>query len=568
MGKQWHIRRPDIEKVKAIQRQLKCSFITATILCNRRIESHQAASDFISPSFHHLQPPFVMQDMDRAVERIEYAISKHENILVFGDYDVDGVTAAAALYTFLQRTGARVAFHIPHRIDEGYGLSPGHIHQIAIPNKIQLIITVDNGSSSHAAVKAAEAAGIDVIITDHHTTSGILPPAFAVVNPKRDDCRSNLEHLSGVGVVFCLLICLRKRLREKGFWRNKKEPNLKAWCDLVALGTIADMVPLVADNRILTRAGIDLINTYPRPGIKALIDALNIGKASINAEDIAFRLAPRLNAAGRMAHAQTAMALLLTPSLSTAREVCEKLNQLNALRKETENILIADIEAMLDDERLRQNTIVVCGENWHAGVLGIVASRITNRFCKPAIVFSEKNGIAKGSARSIPGLDVYAAIAACKEELIQFGGHSAAAGITLATDRLQPFKERFEASVSAMTQASHFVEKITIDCEIFFKDIDPDLLTELDALQPFGQENPAPLFMAKNIEILSAAPMGQNHRRLLLRQKGNTAKRIPAIQFNVDPDETQPELLNQMAFRLQWNHWNGSRKIQLVVEAT
>lgn len=568
MKKQWHLHRPDSETVKAIQRRLNCSFITATVLSNRRIQSPQSAADFLSPSLSGLQSPFAMQDMDRAVERIVYALMNRERILIIGDYDVDGVTATAVLFIFLNGVGASVIYHIPHRIDEGYGFCADHIHKIAVPRGIQLIVTADNGSSSHAAVRKANSAGIDVIITDHHAISDHLPPATAVINPKRFDCNSKLDYLAGVGVAFSLLICLRKRLREKAFWPAQKEPNLKQWCDLVALGTVADMVPLIADNRILTHAGLKLINSTPRPGIRAMLDAFGNGKPYIDAEDIAFRLAPRLNAAGRMVHADIAMQLLLTRNPTNARSLSAELNHLNTLRKETENLIFETIKADVPEIDPDQKTIVASGLDWHIGVLGIVASKITNHFFKPAIVFSEKDGLAKGSARSIPGLDIHSALLSCQADLIKFGGHSSAAGVVLKCDRLPSFRERFEETVRSMTQEIDFTKKIIIDCEIFFDDINPQLMDELERLQPFGQGNPAPLFMAKNIKVLSEFPIGQSHRRLVLSQQGNPRKRFNAIQFNIPPDDKLSEQLNQIAFRLQWNHWNGSKKIQLVLEET
>ncbi len=566
MKKQWHIHRPDIERVRLFQRHLNCSMTTATIICNRGIDSIEAAEKFISPSLYHLNSPFTIRDMDIAVDRILFAISRGQRILILGDYDVDGITATVALFTFLKTIRANAVFYIPHRIDEGYGMMPHHVRQLALPKQIQLIITADNGSSSHTAIQEAAAAGIDVIVTDHHTIPDCLPSATAVVNPKRKDCPSKLHNLAGVGVAFSLLVCLRKKLREMDYWSHQPEPNLKAWCDLVALGTIADMVPLVADNRILTQTGIEMMNLTPRPGIKALMQSLGMAKQAVNAEDIAFRLAPRLNAAGRMAHAHDAIALLLAHNYSKAAALSEKLNHLNTLRKETETTLVEAIETILEKAPQQTNSIVMCGKNWHLGVLGIVASRITHRYFKPTIVFSEQNGIAKGSARSIPGLNVYDLLSACREDLIQFGGHASAAGLKLEAKHLPRFKERFEAHVDQMSGGKPFVEKVIIDCELFFDDIDSDLVNELERLQPFGQENPSPLFMAKNIEILSTTIIGQHHRRMLLRQKGNSRIRLNAIQFNIDPNQKLPEQLNQIAFQLQWNHWNGTKKIQLVVE--
>jgi single-stranded-DNA-specific exonuclease len=569
MKKQWKILAPDPEAVQAIRRGVNCTRVTATVLANRNIASAKAAADFLSPSLYHLRPPFAMQDMQKAVERIYSALLGNQHILVFGDYDADGVTATAILFDFLRSAGARTSFWIPHRVEEGYGLQKRHILAPAVSSQVDLIITADCGSSSHEAVAAASKAGIDVIITDHHTISD-RPQALAVVNPKRGDCSAGLELLAGVGVAFCLIVCLRKHLREKQYWKNRPEPNLKHYCDLVAIGTIADMVPLVSDNRILAKVGIARLNAAPRPGLSALFESAAMGRQTIDADDIAYRLAPRLNAAGRMAHAKTAFQLLLAKDVPSARALAETLNRYNSQRQETENDILNCIEAQLatDANLLEKKTLTICGSEWHEGVLGIVASRLIQKYGKPAVVASEKNGLVKGSARSLAGVDLFAALSACKKDLLQFGGHALAAGLTAESANWKRFQENFEAAIQRLTQPEDFIHRVILDGEIFFEEISSLLIDELQSLAPFGPENPAPLFMAKNIEVLSSAIVGKRHRQMLLRQQGNPRQSFSAIQFNVDPGRPADAGFQQIAFRLQWNRWNGNKRAQLVIEET
>ena len=442
MEKKWQILKPDTEAVIKMSRHLPCHPITAAVLINRNLTSPRQASRFFTSSLDMIRPPFVLRDMDVAVERIYRAIVNNENILIFGDYDVDGITATAVILEFFKHIGAKVSHYIPHRIKEGYSLQPHHIRALALPNRIRLIITTDCGSGSHDAIVSARKSGIDVIVTDHHTLSEQIPPAAAVLNPKRLDCFSKMEALSGVGVAFALVIALRKYLREQNFWQRLAEPNLKNLCDLVALGTIGDMVPLVQENRIFSKAGLDCINSVKRHGIKALCEVAGISNRSTSAEDVAFKLVPRLNAAGRMAHAEEALQLLMTEDIATARHLAISLNNYNRQRQELERLILDGIVADLNHhpDRLEKRTLVSWNPKWHQGVLGIVASRLIETYYRPVVLVAIQGQLGKGSARSVPGLDLFKALHACRHCLEDFGGHSMAAGLSIKAENLIVFQ--------------------------------------------------------------------------------------------------------------------------------
>ena len=408
MKKEWQILQPDIHLVEKLCGMLNCHPAVASILINRNIFSTKDVSDFFNTSLSQLSPPFSIMDMDVAVDRVIEAITRKEKILIFGDYDVDGITATTILLEFLHSAGAEVSYYIPHRITEGFGLKKNHISDVAMPNGIHLIITVDCGSDGQDAVKAARDVGIDVIITDHHIISDTIPPAVAVVNPKRDDCPSGFQNLAGVGVAFYLLICLRKKLRDINFWEDRPEPNLKNYCDLVALGTLADVVPLTCENRILTTAGMNILRSTRRPGLNALIEVCEINKHAIDADDIVFYLAPRLNSAGRIDHASTAVELLRSKDIETARTIAHSLNRLNQDRRSIENNILAEVNDHLKDNPhlLRKNTLVLVRQDWHLGILGIVASRLIKKYFRPVVLITTADGIGKGSARSIPEVNL------------------------------------------------------------------------------------------------------------------------------------------------------------------
>lgn len=569
MKKQWRLIPSNPEAVHNLARELNCHLVTAAVLVNRSIASKQAALDFFSTALNRIRSPFSIKDMDRCVQRIVAAIRYHEKILIFGDYDADGITATVVLYEFLQAVGADVRYYIPHRMTEGYGLGPGHISTVAMPGGIKLIVTVDCGSGSHEAVKKAADEGIDVIVTDHHHISENIPPAVAVVNPRRVDCPSGFRHLAGVGIAFFLVICLRKKLREISYFQNFPEPNLKQYCDLVAIGTIADMTPMIEDNRILTRAGLDLISAGGRMGINALIGTAGMRKDFVDVDDVAYRLAPRLNAAGRIDHANTAVNLLLCRDPAEAMQIAENLNALNSKRQVIEKKIYGDILIHIKNNPslLDQKSLVLFGKTWHEGVLGIVASKLVRDFYRPVILLTLQDGLARGSGRSIPGFDLYQGLSNCSEDLERFGGHSMAAGLAIKPQDFHRFKENFEAAVQRMTQTGIFQQTVPVDCQIRLSAVSEKLLDELERLQPFGMENEEPLFMAENVAVAWSKTVGENHRRLLLNQPDDPDKKtIQAIHFNVDPSSAAVNKFEKIAFKLRWNRYNGNKTPQIIIE--
>jgi len=572
MKTHWRLLQPDLQSVQRLSRELNCTPITACILVNRNIVSVENASRFLNPSMQHLRPPFGLKDMDIATERIGKAIRSNEKILIFGDYDVDGVTATVVLFEFLQQAGANISYYIPHRLKEGYGLQAHHITNYAGPHQFDLIITADCGTASHDAVRQARAAGIDVIITDHHITSGKLPDAAAVINPQRPDCDAGFEHLAGVGVALALVIGLRKHLRESAFWTNRPEPNLKELCDLVALGTVADAVALTDENRIFTRIGLDVIRSgQNRPGMVELLRKCKIDPQLVNAEDLAFQIIPRLNAAGRMDHARLATALFTVTDSEQARRIAANLNDLNIRRKKTEKDILREIRTYLSDnpEELNDKSLVLAHAEWHLGVLGIVAARLVEQYYRPVVLISMKDGTGRGSARSVPGIDLYRALTTCCEHLETLGGHAMAAGLQVKEENLLRFKQKFEETLRAQTGEKDVVPEIVIDRSLHFDEITDALIDELETLRPFGAGNPDPLFLARNIRVSKSQIVGENHRRMLLRQPEAAADRaVSAIHFNVNTGRPLPESFDKVAFRLQWNRWKGRKMAQMVIEAT
>jgi single-stranded-DNA-specific exonuclease len=555
--------------IKTLSAHLHCHPITAAVLINRNLTSAEAASNFLTPSLHRVRSPFDLKDMDAAVNRIYRAITGNEKILIFGDYDVDGISATAVLLDFLRTIGADVTYYIPHRIEEGYSLQRQHIVDHVLPNRIRLVITTDCGSGSHEAIVAAGNSGIDVIVTDHHKVAEKIPPAAAVLNPKRPDCASGMESLAGVGVAFALIIALRKYLRDQNFWDDRPEPNLKNFCDLVALGTIGDIVPLVGENRIFSKAGLDIINSKARPGIKALCEVAGISHQPAYAEDVSFRLVPRLNAAGRMAHASLALQLLTTDNIATARQLAQSLDEFNNRRRELERSIL---EGILEDcqqqpDLLNNQTLVKWCPDWHQGVLGIVASRIVETYYRPVILIAVAGELGKGSARSIPGLDLYKALKSCRHCLEDFGGHSMAAGLTIKVENLIEFQRSFEKAVRRMLQPDDRTPRLSVDTQIHFDDISQELIDEIETLSPFGTENPEPVFMAQDIKVVSSKIVGEKHRRMMLAHNIQPpGKPVPAICFNAEGNLLKKTIFGRIAFRLRWNRWNDSKTIQLVIE--
>ncbi|MCJ7774466.1 MAG: single-stranded-DNA-specific exonuclease RecJ [Desulfobacterales bacterium] len=568
MKKRWHIRTPDIQIVETISNALKFSHITSSVLVNRGIISPEQALSFINVSLEDIRSPFEIKDIDIAVKRIYTAINHKEKLLVFGDYDADGITATTILFEFLTYAGANATYYIPHRKDEGYGFKTHHISEHAVPGKIKLVITVDCGSASYEAILEAKQAGIDVIVIDHHKISRNLPSAEAVINPKRHDCHSGFHELSGVGMTFCVLICLRKYMRDMGFWKNIVEPNLKTACDLVALGTVADIVPLTDENRIFVKAGLDMIRSGERPGLLALIDVCKINKTSIAEEDIAFKLAPRLNAAGRIDHAKVAVELLMEKDRDKAMGIAQSLNKMNAKRQQIELKILDNIDNYLNEtpKILEGKSLVLADENWDEGVLGIVASKLVEKYFRPVVLFAIRDNIGRGSARSIPGFDLYEGLQLCSSYLDTFGGHKMAAGLRIGAMNIDSFKKAFEDGVNKTTKAEDFIPFMHIDLDIDLDDISESLIDEIEQLKPFGSGNSEPVFTSRHINVLSSDIVGRNHRRMRLNQdSGKKNKIFNAIRFNIDPGFELIDHFEKVAFQLRWNRWNGNKSIQLII---
>jgi single-stranded-DNA-specific exonuclease len=567
MHLRWEILQPNMTLVQKISDHLGCHPITAKVLANRNITTPAQASDFFQPSLGILPSPMNLNGMEKATMRICAALERKERIMVFGDYDADGVTATTLLVDFLTHAGAKVYAHIPHRIEEGYGLQPKHINQLAAPQRIELIITVDCGSSSHEAVKAAKRFGIDVIITDHHNIDA-PPEALAVINPKLPGEPENLTSLAGVGVAYYLVIGLRMVLREYGWWKTCREPNLMASSDLVALGTIADMVPLTGVNRALVKTGLKQMNTSSRPGIEALRAVCKIHYGSIGSEDIAFRLAPRINAAGRIAHANVAYDLLSSPTLQAAQELAEVLDQLNHRRQNIEQQIFNQIVRRIESRQdlLQGKTLLLADEGWHPGVLGIVASKLTTLYHLPVVLIGVHDGIGKGSGRSVPELNLFSALVECSHLLEKFGGHRLAAGLTVQAANIRKLQSAFEEAVDKLVPDQDAAPRLEIDSEIRFSQIGPRLMDELESLEPYGTDNPPPVFLARNVHVTSAAMLGGRHRRMSLCQAADDSPAIDAIHFNLPQDAPRAGCYERLAFRMQWNRFRGEKHIQLVIE--
>ncbi len=568
MKNEWEIIETDKEKQKNVVEATGFGPTIAGLLVSRGITTEKSVQSFLNPSLKNLVSPFLLKDMGKAVERVTEAILKKQKILIFGDYDVDGVTATTILYNFLSYLKADVSFYIPHRVKEGYSFHATHVTKILIPNKIDLVITVDCGSDSHNAVTEAAKKNIDVIITDHHTIPVLPSEAVAVVNPKRKDCLSGIPQLAGVGVAFYLLMALRKHLRDIHFWKELEEPNLKAYCDLTALGTIGDIVPLTGVNRIITKTGIDVLNQSPGIGLKAMIKAGKINKSTIDSTDIAFKIAPRINAAGRLEHAGIVVDLLCETNTSSANAAAETLNDLNNQRQRIEKDILEEIETHITEcpDILKNKCIVLFKQGWHIGVLGIVASKLVNNHHRPVILIALDGSIGKGSGRSIPGTNLFEMLGDCSDLLEGFGGHAMAAGLSIKTENLQTFVEKFNLSVNEKLTEKDLKKIVKIDSNILFEEITPKLLDDLEKLKPFGAGNPEPVFIAEGITIVSSTIVGGSHRRLVLKsnQSGND-NRILAMHFNTSDLQPYPDYFNYLVFKLQWNHWNNSKSIQIII---
>jgi len=557
----------DTDGVSLLARELGCHPVTAGLIWNRGFTTVESARFFLNPDFSRLTDPFVMKDMQHAVERIYRAVVNREKILIFGDFDADGVTATALIHEFLSRVEAHITWYIPHRIKEGYGLLPEHI-QMAAGRAVDLIITVDCGISSADAVEAASAEDMDVIITDHHEPGPDLPSALAIVDPKQPDCPSGLSFLAGVGVAFFLVMGLRKYFREKGLWESYPEPQLLPFLDLFAMGTIGDMVPLVDENRVLCMAGIRQMRTTARPGIQALAKAARIDLNRLDSDDISFKMVPRINAAGRMSHARICVSLLTSQTLADAEKTAFLLDDLNGRRQTIEQEIIAQIERRIQDNPslLDNRLLMLWDDHWNPSVLGIAASKLARKYVCPVLLLSCNHQTAVGSGRSINHINIHDALTANAHLLEKFGGHAMASGLTLSPDRLPDLAKGLQNHLKTHYAPDDFAKTLTIDAVLDTNDICLDLARDLDRLRPFGTDNPEPLFLAKRLKVVSSTIIGRFHRKMLLQSADtSTGPAVEAFHFNVQDPLQPPVFYDQLAFRLKLSKFKTDTP-QMIVE--
>jgi single-stranded-DNA-specific exonuclease len=559
MKKHWSIKKENQKLREKLSKKLRISPITAQILINRGIEKEAEANLFINSTLFDLPSPYLMKGMNKAVERIKSAIFNKEKIVIYGDYDVDGVTSTALFYTFLKRLGAEVIFYNPDRIKEGYGVNIEAVRKLAAEG-VKLFISGDCGITAIKEVEEAKALGADFIVTDHHKPPDELPDAVSILNPQLPDCKYPGKAITGVGVMFNLAVALRRALREEGFFK-KKEPNLGDYLDLVALGTVADCAPLMDVNRIFVREGMKRMENPRRIGTLALKEASSI-EGVVNSYDLGFKLGPRINASGRLGSAEKAVELFISDDLQTARDIAKTLNRENSNRQSIEGQIFTDAVIKIESDPDIQNaaSIVLYSPDWHPGVIGIVASRIVERYEKPTILIAvDKSGTGKGSGRSVDGINIYSALSECRELFVQFGGHELAAGLSIKEDRIEEFRKMFEKAVADSDHA--FEPKMNIDCAVEFTDVTDELVSEFGLLEPFGIGNPEPLLLTTSVEVVSQRLFKDKHLGLTLRQ-GN--KSFDAIWFNVNNPIQLPDQID-VVFTPEFNKWNSRRDIRLKV---
>ena len=533
------------------------------ILMSRNIVNLADAKKYLFPSLNDLHNPFLMKDMEKAVHRVIQAIQRKEKIIVFGDYDADGITSIAVMLKFFRVLLPETDFYIPDRIGEGYGLNRDAIALLK-SRAVDLIITVDCGVSDLECVAYASSLGIDTIILDHHEVPEILPNAVAVIDPHRHDCPFPFKHLAGVGIAFNFLIALRGKLRQEGFWNNKTYPNLKDYLDLVALGTIGDISPLVDENRIFTKIGLDLITEDKRVGLKALKEICGIDTQVMDTNKASFCLIPRINAAGRVGSPSEAVKLLLTDDLTEAIDLARVLDGYNRKRQTIEKTILQEILAEISktiDPHLK-SSLVFASANWHPGVIGIVASRLVDRFYRPAILISLRNGIGKGSGRSIADFNIYQGLKKCESLLLSYGGHQYAAGISIREENIAEFKHLLEGVIREDIQPVNMISQTTIDAQCQLHDVNHDLLAQIAMLAPFGSRNPEPILCVRNVNVTASNVVGNNHLRLRLNGDGVSCNGIWFSKGHFIKQLTSGTT-SDIAFTPQFNYWNGVNEIQL-----
>ena len=556
----WSLLNPDQNTVSSVKKAFRTSEVIARVLANRNILNPNLAYSFFTPNLDMLHNPYLMQDMDKAVERVLKNIKSGKPIMVFGDYDVDGTTGAAALYLAFQKFGADVTYYIPDREKEGYGLSY-HGIEIAKDNGIDLIITCDCGINAFEQVDFANEQNIDIIITDHHTTDTELPKAHAILNPKREDCEYPFKGLCGGGVAFKLITAIGNEL-------NIPLTDYEEIIPLITLGTAADVVPIKDENRVLVHHGLNILENLEKPGLKTLLELAGL-KGHISVGQLVFSIAPRINAAGRLGDANRAVELLVTDDQDKARLLAKELDNENKRRQMIQQAVVDEalLKVNAEADLKNENALVLANAGWHPGVVGIVASKIKEEFNRPTIIIALENGSGKGSARSVAGFDLYEALTACKTHLDGYGGHPMAAGLTLSNQKLEDFKKAFIDFANERLTKENLQTILTLDSEMALQDITPRFMEFLDKLSPYGPGNMRPKFAIRNVEIAGAPKViGKTgeHIRFKIRQG---LKSYPAVGFGLS-NKYEMLITGQpvdIACVVETNEWQGNTSIQMNV---
>lgn len=559
----WIMPGPETEKVaRRLINERPMPQYFASILAGRGIKTYKEAEAFVSPSLDDLIDPFIFKEMHTAVERLTRALKKGEHIMVLGDYDVDGVCGTALFIRTMSNLGAKVSYYIPNRFKEGYGVSSDGVDRAAEMGA-SLIMTVDSGITAFHEANYAKTKGIDFIITDHHEPQNDIPEALAVLNPKTDNCGYPFRELAGVGVMFKLL--------QAFFISNDLNPNeLYEELDLVALGTAADVVPLVNENRILTKFGIDRMKETANTGLAALMEVSGSGKGKINSNNIIHILAPRLNAPGRLSSASKTVELLISNNWIKALKIADEIEKENAVRRQMNDQVFIEADALIKDLEVEHwgEGIVLASENWHQGVIGIAASRIVEKYNYPTILISLEDGIGKGSARSIKGFDICAALSECDDILENYGGHKYAVGLTIDASKIVELRDRFSNILKRELPGGIPKSSINIDAEVDFHCHTDNMIKFLDKLSPFGENNPIPIFLTRGVSVICEPRIvGNNHLKFKVSKGGEV---FDAIAFNMGEfkERVRPTSLPlDILYYVEENEWMGRKNIQLVIKA-
>ncbi|MDY0383436.1 single-stranded-DNA-specific exonuclease RecJ [Trichlorobacter sp.] len=561
MQTSWILQKSDPAVVSALMAELQLQSATARVLAVRGFDDPAKAREFLAPTLAGMVDPFLLAGMDPAVTRLLTARSQQEQLCVYGDYDVDGVTATALMVSGLTALGLRVGYHIPHRMDDGYGLNSEALRAIRSQGAT-LCVSVDCGVTGIAEAQLCREIGLDLIITDHHQTLEHLPEAVAVINPHRPDCPYPFKGLAGVGVAFNLLVALRSRLREQGAFGDNG-PDLRQWLDLVALGTVADVVPLLGQNRLLVASGLQRMGNGTRIGLSALKQVSGIS-GDVTAGQVGFRLAPRLNAAGRLESAVPGVELLLTDDRSLADRLAQELNDANNERQSVERRILDEAVQLVEQSGgvNGRYSIVLASENWHPGVVGIVASRLVERYHRPTILMAiQEDGTAKGSGRSISGFHLLDALHACAPLLLRYGGHRVAAGVSLKVEQVAAFIEAFEQAAASRLDQQSLVPSLLLDVELEPEELTTTLVDDLQRLAPFGAGNPEPVVCIRGLRVLERKVVGSDHLRLRLARG---RQQINAIAWRM-AGRHLPELID-VAGMPEIDTWGGRARLQLRVK--